>query len=189
MASLKRKGIFCLETDWWGVKDTTTVEPVLHLHRGIGTRGEFEYYIQKVTTKGLSRYPVLYLGFHGEPGCLYLGDLYLGDRRGRKGLVTLDELADLLEGKCKGKVIHFGSCSTLDVHGQTLKAFLRKTNALALLGYRGTTDWLESAAFEGLLLGELQSRGVTRPGMKALEKRVRKIAPGLYKALGFRMVV
>ena len=27
----QRKGIFCLEGDWWGVKDFTTVEPVLRL--------------------------------------------------------------------------------------------------------------------------------------------------------------
>ena len=26
-----KKGIFCLEGEWWGVKDTSSVEPVLRL--------------------------------------------------------------------------------------------------------------------------------------------------------------
>ena len=28
---MQRKGIFCLEGDWWGVRDRTTVEPVFRL--------------------------------------------------------------------------------------------------------------------------------------------------------------
>ncbi|HLT35387.1 MAG TPA: hypothetical protein VK034_03855 [Enhygromyxa sp.] len=103
--------------------------------------------------------------------------------------MSLDQLAELLNGKCKGKIIHFGSCSTLDKHGRTLNAFLRRTGALALLGYRGTTDWLDSAAFEILLLGEIQRRSLTRPGMRAVERDVKKAAPGLTKRLGFRMVI
>jgi hypothetical protein len=152
-------GIFYLETDWWGVKDPTTVEPVLHLLRSVA------YYVRKWTCEGLSRYPVLYLGFHGRPGLLLVGE-----GRGRQREMTLDRLAELLDGKCKGKVIHFGSCSTLDVHGHTLKSFLRKTGALALFGYRGTTDWLDSAAFEVLLLGEIQQRSLTKHGMRALKR-------------------
>jgi hypothetical protein len=124
------------------------------------------------------------LGFHGEPGILRVGE-----GRGRQREMTLEQLADLLDGKCKGKIIHFGSCSTLDVHGNTLKSFLRRTGALALFGYRGTTDWLDSAAFEVLLLGEIQRRWLTRPGMRAIERDVRKAAPGLTKRLGFRMMV
>lgn len=27
----QRKGIFCLEGHWWGVKDKTSIEPVLRL--------------------------------------------------------------------------------------------------------------------------------------------------------------
>lgn len=172
------------------------MEPVLHLlnsaayfkvpyiHRGIGTRGEFEHWIRKWTCEGLSQYPILYLGFHGEPGVLLVGE-----GRGRQREMTLDQLAELLGAKCKGKVIHFGSCSTLDVHGRTLNAFLRRTGALALFGYRGDTYWLDSAAFEVLLLGEIQQWSMTKPGMRAIERGVRDRAPGLTKRLGFRMVV
>lgn len=30
-AKSDRLGIFCLEGDWWGVKDRTSVEPILRL--------------------------------------------------------------------------------------------------------------------------------------------------------------
>ena len=103
--------------------------------------------------------------------------------------MSLAELAELLGSACEGRVIHFGSCETLDVHGQKLNAFLRQTGAVALMGYRETTDWVESAAFEALLLGELQQLSMTKRGMTALERRVRERVPGLSKLLGFRMVV
>lgn len=123
MAKTKVHGIFCLETDWWGVKDRTTIEPVLQLlntvdylkvpyiHRDVGTQEEFVHYLRKWT------------------------------------------------------------------------------GAVAVMGYRETTDWVETAAFEVLLLGALQSLSLTKRGMLALERRVRARAPGLCKQLGFRMVV
>jgi hypothetical protein len=186
------KGIFCIEGDWWGVKDSTTVEPVLQLlrsvgylavpyiHRNAGTHEEFKHYLQKWTTKGLQKYPILYLGFHGEPGVLRIGE-----GRGRKSHVSLDDVAELLAGKCKGKIIHFGSCSTLDVHGHKLNAFRRRTGALAVLGYRTSTDWIESAAFEVLLLGEMQSFSFTKQGIKALKNRMIRQS----KQIGFHFVV
>jgi hypothetical protein len=195
-AKRKAKGIFCLETDWWGIEDGTTVEPVLQLlascagyrtpyiHRNAGTREEFHHYIRKWTNKQFARYPILYLGFHGKRGLLNVGS-----RRGRAGELHLNELGDLLEGRCKGRVIHFGSCETLAVHGQSIKAFLRRTEALAVMGYRGTNDWVESAAFEVFLLGELQYWSMTVQGMRKLERRVRERTGGLQKMLDFRMVI
>ena len=65
----QRKGIFCLEGDWWGVKDSTTVEPVLRLletaadyrvpyiHRDVGTRSEFDFYLKKWKRRSMSRFP------------------------------------------------------------------------------------------------------------------------------------
>jgi hypothetical protein len=195
-ANRKAKGIFCLETDWWGLDDGTTVEPVLQLlatcagyrapyiHRNVGTREAFDHYIRKWTNKQFARYPILYLGFHGEQGLLNVGS-----RRGSAGQLHLDELAGLLEGRCKGRVIHFGSCETFAVHGRSINAFLRRTEALAVMGYRGSNDWVESAAFEVLLLGELQNWSLTVQGMRKLEQRVRERAGGLRKMLDFRMVI
>lgn len=70
-------------------------------------------------------------------------------------------------------------------HGHKLNAFRRRTGALAVLGYRTATDWIESAAFEVLLLGEMQSVSLTKQGIKKLERRM--IRPS--KQIGFYFVV
>jgi len=188
---MQRKGIFCLEGDWWGVRDRTTVEPVFRLleahgdyrvpyiHRDIGTREEFEHYLSKWTLARLKDFPILYLGFHGDRGLIRVGE----------GEVQLEQLADLLQGKCSGRVIHFGSCSTLDVHGAKLNRFLRRTKALAICGYRSEPDWLQSSALDILLLGEMQYVAMTKVGMNRVRVMVRKQAPGLARKLGLRMVV
>ena len=186
------KGIFCLEGEWWGVKDTTSVEPVLRLlqtmggykvpyvHRDIGTREEFDFYLKKWSGQSYASHPILYLGFHGESGCILVGE-------GRSNRLELMELADQLEGCCKGRVIHFGSCSTLDVNGHTLNGFLQRTGALAVLGFRREVDWLPSAAFDTLVLGYLQGVSFTAHGMRKLRRLLEENASGLSKKLEFRM--
>lgn len=191
----KPKGIFCLEGDWWGVKDKTTVEPVLELlqknkdyhvpyiHRDVGTIEEFEHYITKWSQKGLAKYPILYLAFHGDSGVIYAGS-----GRQKKKEVPLVRLAELLEGRCKGQVIVFGSCDTLKVHGKRLNTFARRTGAVAVFGYRESVDWVTSSAFELLLLGQLQQAQFTKRGMIALKGDLRKVAGSLVRKLKFHMV-
>jgi len=194
---MKVKGIFCLEGDWWGrLARLSTVEPILKLlrrwnpyyvpyvHRDVATRAEFEHYIRKWTQRAAAKFPILYLAFHGDRSTLYLGD-----RRIRRNHVALGELAEMLEGKCSKKVIFFGSCETLDLHGQSINAFIRKTGALAVMGYREKVDWLDSTAFEFVALGALQLHAMNRQGIRATERRIFRSAPTLAKRLKFRMVV
>jgi hypothetical protein len=195
-AQPKKHGVFCLEGDWQDIRDETTVEPAFQLlkscagiampyiHRDVGTLDQFRHYLSKWRQKRMARYPILYLAFHGEPKTLFIGD-----NRKRDGRVSLDQLGDMLEGACKGRIIHFGACDTLDVHGGTLDAFMRKTQATALLGYRGGVDWVQSTAFEIIVLAELQNRTLTRPGLRATKDRINLVAGSLSKALGFRMRV
>lgn len=190
----KTKGIFCLEADW-GVQDSTTVEPILmllksmagvrvpYVHRDVGTREEFDHYLRKWTNKTLSRFPILYLGFHGEPGYLDVGE-----GRGASREVPIEEVAEQLERKCKGRVIHFGSCGTLRTHVRKLEVLRHRTGAAAFLGYKKDVSWVDSSAFEVLLLGELQRVDFNRSGMGVLERRLQAYAPGLVKRLGFRMI-
>ena len=188
----EKKGIFCLEGEWRGVKDTTSVEPVLRLlqtmggykvryvHRDIGTREEFDFYLKKWSGRSFASHPILYLGFHGKSGCILVGE-------GRSNRLELMELADQLEGCCKGRVIHFGSCSTLRVNDHTLNAFLQRTGALAVLGFRKDIDWLESASFDTLVLGYLQGVSFTASGMRKLRRLLEENALVLSKKLEFRM--
>ena len=186
------KGIFCLEGDWWSVKDKTSVEPLLRLletaagwkvpyvHHDTATHEEFHHYLKKWSGRTFASHPILYLGFHGEPGSITVGE-------GRRPKISLDELADRLEGACRRRVIHFGSCSTLDVHGRELNRFLDRTGACALLGFRSDVDWMKSTAFELLLMGLLQDVSFTRPGMQKLWRLLKENVPGLMKILDFRM--
>ena len=190
----QKKGIFCLEEAGWfrGIKDTTTLEPVLRLletgyfkvpflHHDVGTREEFEFFLTKWKGKTFDRFPILYLGFHGKSGGIAVGE-------GRNRIVKLDELASYLKESCKGRVIIFGSCSTLDVHGRKLTTFRERTGALAVLGYKENVDWLEAAAFEMLVLGRLQEISFQDSRyMKIFDQKLKETASGLYKRLGFRM--
>jgi hypothetical protein len=45
--------------------------------------------------------------------------------------------------------------------------FLKVTGALAVLGYRSSIDWVESAAFELLVLAQLQYGALTVGGLNA----------------------
>jgi len=195
MNKRKAKGIFCLEGDWEpDLRNRVTVDPLFQLlehsnypkipyiRRDVGTVQEFEYYLKKWTLKRYIDYPILYFGFHGEPGLLQVGS-------SRKPITNLDWIEDKLAGKCNKCIIHFVSCGTLDIHGKRLNKFLRITQALAVCGYKEDADWMLSAAFEVILLSELQKNSLTRPGMKAVKQRVVGKARGLANDLAFRMIV
>lgn len=193
--SAKPKGIFCLETGaWYGrLDDRTTVRPVLELlehstlkvpyiFRDVDTIEEFHLYLKKWVGRMYRRYPILYLGFHGSEGAIYVGD-----GRRRESTVSIQSLGDMLGGRCHGKLIHFGSCSTLDLHGRRVTTFLEKTGALAVCGYKEDVEWFESSAFEVFLLGLLQGNAFTRSGARAIRNRIDEIQPRMRDLLGFVM--
>lgn len=195
MGSFKHKGVFCLEGDWEkDLRGRTTVSPVLELlershypairsiRRDVATPGELEHYLKKWRLKKYDAYPILYLGFHGDPGTLFM-------RAGKKEPVELEWVGERLEGRCRGRIIHFGSCGTLAVHGKRLNRFLEQTGALAVCGYRADVDWIQSAAFELILLSTLQFNTFTKAGLSAAERRVRQDAGTLARVLQFRMVL
>lgn len=188
------RGVFCLEGDWWNdLIRPSSIEPTLRqlqaigiraIHRDVATRGEFEHYLQKWCQPKHKNYPILYLAFHGHPG-----EILIGDARKAESFVDLDSLEKALRGKCGGRVIYFGSCLTLDVHGARLNRFVRNTQAVAICGYSGEVDWILSAALDLIIFRELSRYSFTRQGMLAAEKRIFEASAGLARRLGFRMVI
>ena len=182
------KGIYCLEGDRLG---EPTVEPVLRLletvrdlgvpslHNDVATRGELEFRLRQWAQPEFARHPILYLAFDGQPGEIELAP--------GEGSFGLRELAALLEGACQGRVIHFGSCATLELHGNTLNRFMRRTGALALFSYRSDVDRLSSCAFDLLLLDALQKVPFTLQGMRQLERLLKETGLGLASTLAFRI--
>ncbi len=103
--------------------------------------------------------------------------------------MTIDQIEEVLADKCPRRVIYFGSCSVLDLNGNRWQHFLRRTKALAVCGYREDVPWVDSSAFELLLLTQLQDNAMTRSGARAIKRKVVKRAGGLAKDLGFRMFI
>lgn len=152
-------GVFCLEGEWDNdMRKKSSVEPILqmlsslgiaeYIHRNVATADQFMYYLKQWSLKRYDDFGVLYLPMHGSGNELHLG----------KDSVTLDHIGDVLEGKVRGGVIHFGSCDTLDVDDAVLNDLARQTGATAVTGYRAEVDWLEAATLEAVLLERL-SRG------------------------------
>ncbi|UUV21828.1 DUF6642 family protein [Paenimyroides aestuarii] len=51
-------------------------------------------------------------------------------------LYTLEEIAELFEGKLKGKILHFANSKTLNLDSETAQYFLDVTGAKAISGYQ-----------------------------------------------------
>jgi hypothetical protein len=191
----RKRGIFAIEGEWeTDLRGGVSFRPVLQLmrtlnrspfvHRDAATREEIFYYLRKWTQKRYARYPILYLGFHGEEESIFIGDRRESDCR-----VTLSELMDHLAGSCAKRIIYIGSCSTMQIDERRLQTFLRTTGALAVCGYRCDVDMLRGAAFELLLFNALLNNSLTLQGARAMKRRIESEERTLCRDLGFRMVV
>jgi len=178
-------GIFCLEGDWSNnLTDKSSVKPVLDLlenvngtnviHRNVGTKEELSYYSSKWIQKKYDKFQVGYFAFHGEPGTLKLGG----------ASVAIEEIGELLEGKCAGKIIYFGSCSVLSIPEDRLNEFKKITKAKSVCGYNKDVDWIMSSAFDLLLFDALSYYNFS-PSRSL--NYLKKNAPGLIVNLDFVM--
>lgn len=191
---MNTKGVFCVEGDWSSdLEKPSSVHPILLLLRErlgvpfiylphVNTTAQLEKDLSKWTQKKYADYPILYLAYHGK------GDRLTIDREG----VDLDWFAEKLRGKCEARIIHFGSCGTMGIHGNRINRFLEQTGALAVSGYTTDVDWLVSAAFELLFFAEMQGNVFFVSGAKAIRKRIMSMrgeTGQLAKRLNFRMVI
>ena len=189
-------GIFCIETsDWWGsYGDTSSVRPVLDLlaggidpkpnvvHRSVATREELRHYLGR--WRRTRRFPILWLAFHGAPGVVYLDD------RGRKShTLTLDDIATMIGPRLSERLIHLGSCSTLNIDRRRITRFLRRTGMVAATGFRRDLDWLTSSALECVILSTLLRYRLTLDGARRMERALRREATYLRRQLAFRIVL
>jgi hypothetical protein len=188
-----KKGIYCIEGLWdhGNIQDQSTVLPILdllekrgycnYIYHDCATKSELEYFLDKWKNKSINKkYPILYLAFHGDPGCIFLT---------HKEKYSLNELADFLGDKCKGKIIYFGSCSTLNIDKRKINSFLQQTGAIAAIGYRIDIDWIQSAACDLFVLEALQSEKLDTNGIKKMHKKIISDYGNLHKMLDLRVVI
>lgn len=72
-----------------------------------------------------TNYEIIYLVMEGENNNICIYDYYY----------SLDEIAELFEGKMKGKIIHFANTKTLELTNDEAQFFLDVTGAKAISGY------------------------------------------------------
>lgn len=70
-------------------------------------------------------YEIIYLAMPGEANNILINDYYY----------SIQEIAELFEGKMKGKLIHFANQKLLDLTDEESQYFLDITGALAISGY------------------------------------------------------
>jgi hypothetical protein len=189
----KKKGIYCIEGLWeeHNIQDKSSVIPILdllekrgacdYIYHDSATKEELEFFLAKWKTKTIQeKYPILYLAFHGEPGCINLNN---------KCQYTLDQLSDFLEDKCVGKVIYFGSCSTLDLDKRKIKSFLNKIGAIAAIGYKSDVDWIQSTACDLFVFEALQSDKLDSKGIQKIYDSIKSDYGNLHKTLELSVII
>lgn len=100
----------------------------------------------------------------------------------------MDLLSDILAAKCENAIIFFASCMTLKIDKRKLEKILVTTRALAICGYRSDVDWMKSAAFELLVLNEMQLNSLTTQGADAIRRRILHEYPKMVKDFKFIML-
>lgn len=182
-------GVFCLEGEWDAdLRKRTSVLPVLELlerlgaikaiHRKVATTGEVEHYLNLWGQARYNDYLVLYLAAHGDKGRLAWSS---------RNHTSLDDLAEVLGESAAGCYIHLGSCLTLFNEKQA-SSFVARTGVRALLGFRAEVGWVESAAFETLLLPKLAEYAPTRRRADTFFNGIMALQGDLARRLKFVMV-
>lgn len=187
-----KKGIFCLEGLWKDdLKNKSTVLPILellqkggvcnHIHHACATKDELEFFLNKWKQESISnKYPILYLAFHGKKEQIYITD---------NNTYSLTDLAVMLKNSARAKVVFFASCETLNSNGRSIQTFLKKTKALAAIGYKQEVDWMVATAFELLVLDALQQDKFDSLGIENIEHKIKSEYGNMYQILDCRIVV
>ena len=80
-------------------------------------------------------YEIIYLVITGEANSICLNDYYY----------SLQEIAELFEGRLKGKILHFSNAKVLDLDEEEAQYFLDITGAKGVSGYGNASNGITSA--------------------------------------------
>ncbi len=148
-----KKHIFCLEGEYDdSLHDRKTVLPMLqyleatqdlgYIYRRTATKEEFQYYLEKTCLSKYQDYRFIYLAFHGEPNFISPSG---------KASLSLDDIAEQVNGRWKGKAVHFSSCETIRIDKEAMAQFKEGTGASLVSGYLGYIDFLDGALLDMIL--------------------------------------
>ena len=186
-----RKGVFCLEAEWFGLNCPISVRPALEflsacdyriptIFRDVATAAELRHYLRKWLLARHEQYPILWLSIHTRRGLLLPGDIRRPDEK-----ISLDQLEEWLSGKCAGRIIHFGGCRTLDLPRSRIARFLRVTKAAGVSGFCAEVDWAENTLFEMEYFVALQRERMNAKGLGRVKRRLRTEHGVVARRMGF----
>src|ERR1035437_2626940 len=146
LSKFRRKNVFCIEGNWTSsLKGKTGIKAALdflehnanlkHIHKNCSTVDQLEALLKDAVLQEYNRYGIIYIAFHGFPGELLVG---------KRQRISLEQIAAILKGKATDKIIHFGSCSTLNIPRSRVNKFLKESGALAVSGYTKDVDFIPS---------------------------------------------
>jgi hypothetical protein len=149
------KFIFCLEAVD-DVETATVTEVVKNLEQLAFEEGIDSIYKTCDTIEGLEEslnallyddhnfknYEIIYLVMQGEANNIRINNYYY----------SIEEIAELFEGRMKGKILHFANAKPLDLSEEEAQYFLDVTGAKAISGYgdsfaKVTSSGLDKAFF------------------------------------------
>jgi hypothetical protein len=182
------KQIFCIEGDWHpDLRQKDTIENALrfmetasgmkvkYIHRHCSTPEELAHRIKEYEKKIYDQFSIFYLAFHGVPNGLKLN---------QKTILSLDELAEMAENKLQNKILHLGSCQTLNINTRDIKKLLKQTGALCISGFKKEVPFVSSTIFDVLYFEMCQYY----KKMDTIEKYMKNYYGKLMKELQFVMV-
>lgn len=186
LSKFKKKHIFCIEGNWThDLKDKASIRTALDflehnaeiksIRKDCSTIDQFNDLIGTSLQKRYKQHTIIYLAFHGSPGSLHVG---------KRKKIDFHCLAEWLDGRAADKIIHFGSCSTLNIDGWELRRFWKDTGALAVSGYTKDIDFIESSVLDILYFRKCQESRK----MAAIETEMKEYYGRLMRELGFKMI-
>ncbi|MDR6969363.1 hypothetical protein J2X31_003394 [Flavobacterium arsenatis] len=180
------KFIFCLEAVP-DIETETTTEILQNLEQLALVTGIDSIYKTCDTIEGLEEslgvllyedhnfknYEIIYLVMTGEENNICLNNYYY----------SLEEIAEIFEGKMKGKIIHFANAKPLDLTNDEAQYFLDVTGARAISGYGEVSNQLTSIQLDKVFFGLCQEEDDLVEIVEALHEKHYTVC----KMLDFRM--
>lgn len=148
--------IFCLEAVS-DIESDATTEVVKNLEQLAIKQGISSIYKTCDTIEGLEEslnsllyddhnfkdYEIIYLVMPGEGNTICINDYYY----------SFEEIAELFEGKMRGKILHFANAKALDLSAEEAQYFLDITGAKAVSGYGAKSKKLTSIQLDRAFFG------------------------------------
>ena len=145
-----------------------------YARRDCATVAELDYFVDREWNDRCRKGSILYIASHGGPGQVQLSD---------SQVLELEMLSE--KANCEDCLVHFGGCEVLSVEQARLRAFMTKTGATGVSGYRSDVGWSDTTwppalALELMLFSSIEAEGIALGDGRSARK-LRRLAADLQK--------